>query len=130
MKKTTVFSGVIGLIILLVIVLILPQYEQMLDFHNTTWVIIYSILLSLLYLLFGIFIELKRVIKIYSKRNVSVNWLLLSFVVILIVVVFVPDPFWFRPSLIMYYFFSTEVQVILNVLAGILLVRAFDKVGS
>ncbi len=61
----------------------------MLDFFNVKWILIYSILLSVLYFVFGILIETKRVIKVFSKK-VRVNWLQFSFVVILILLVFVP----------------------------------------
>jgi len=73
-KKTTVLSIIIGIIILMLIALILPKYEEVLDFFNVKWILIYSILLSVLYFLFGILIETKRVIKVFSKK-VRVNWL-------------------------------------------------------
>ncbi|UCZ51485.1 hypothetical protein LGQ02_11410 [Bacillus shivajii] len=129
MKKAAVFSSIIGIIILMLIALILPKYEQTVDFFNIRWVLIYSILLSVLYFLFGILIETKRVIKVFSKR-VRVNWLLLSFVVILLLLVFIPAPYWltrFPNNFFSSFIFRIEIQVILNVLAGILFIRSFDK---
>ncbi len=113
----------------MLISLILPKYEEMLHFFNAKWFLIYSILLSVLYFLFGILIETKRVIKAFSK-NISVNWLQFSFVVILILIVFVPAQYWytlFPNKFLLSFIFRIEVQVILNVLAGILFVRSFDN---
>ncbi|RKL65882.1 hypothetical protein CR203_18710 [Salipaludibacillus neizhouensis] len=129
MKKTTVLSIIIGIIILMLIGLILPKYEEMLDFFNVKWILIYSILLSLLYFLFGILIETKRLIKVFSKK-VRVNWLQFSFVVILILLVFVPTAYWlmlFPHNFLISFISKLEIQVILNVLAGILFVRSFYK---
>lgn len=129
MKKTTVLTTIIGIIILMLIALILPKYKEVLDFFNVKWILIYSILLSVLYFLFGILIETSRVIKVLSK-NVRVNWFQFSFVFILILLVFVPAQYWLLliPNKFLFsFFFRIEVQVILNVLAGILFVRSFDK---
>ncbi|WP_223292457.1 hypothetical protein, partial [Salipaludibacillus neizhouensis] len=109
--------------------LILPKYEEMLDFFNVKWILIYSILLSVLYFLFGILIETKRVIKVFSKK-IRINWLQFSFVVILILLVFVPTQYWlilFPHNFLISFISRLEIQVILNVLAGILFVRSFDK---
>ncbi|MCT8138770.1 hypothetical protein H1D32_14110 [Anaerobacillus sp. CMMVII] len=129
MKKTTVFSSIIGIVILTLIALILPKYEQTVVFFNIRWVLIYSFLLSVLYLLFGILIETKRLIKVFAER-VRVNCLLLSFVVILFLLFFIPAPYWLTllPNNFFFSFiFRIEIQVILNVLAGILFIRSFDK---
>ena len=129
MKKATGLSIIFGIIILMLIVLILPEHKEMLHSFNVKWILIYSILLSVLYFLFGILIEIKRVIKVFSKK-VRVNWLQFSFVVILILIVFVPAQYWFLlfpNEFLLSFIFRIEVQVILNVLAGILFVRSFDK---
>jgi len=113
----------------MLIALTLPKHQEMLYSYNVKWILIYSILLSVLYFLFGILIETKRVIKAFSKK-VRVNWLQFSFVVILILIVFVPAQYWFTlfpNKFLLSFIFRIEVQVILNVLAGILFVRSFDK---
>ncbi|PYZ92565.1 hypothetical protein CR194_12915 [Salipaludibacillus keqinensis] len=127
MKKTTVVPIISGIIILILIALILPEQREMLHFGDVTWILIYSILLSLLYFLFGMLIEIKRAIQVFSKK-VKVHWLQFSFVVVLILFVFVPPqylytlfPFQFSLNFVL----RNEIQVILNVLAGILFVRSF-----
>ncbi|WP_416150081.1 hypothetical protein ACM26V_03525 [Salipaludibacillus sp. HK11] len=131
MKKTTVFSIIIGIIILILIALILPKHNEMLHFFNVKWLLIYSILLSVLYFLFGVLIETKRVIQTFSKKiEIKVNWFQLSFVFILIILVFVPAQYWFLlfpNQFALSFIFRIEIQVILNVLAGILFVRSFEK---
>ncbi|MFB4165752.1 hypothetical protein ACE1TI_18600 [Alteribacillus sp. JSM 102045] len=131
LKRTKLLTVIIsGIITLMLIALIIPKYEQMLDFYNVKWILIYSIILSMLYFIFGMLIETKRLIKVFSKK-LSVNWLHISFVILLLLIIFIPVPYWLlllpNNFFLLNFIFVNEVQVILNILAGILFVRAFEN---
>lgn len=129
MKKSTIFAVILGITMILLIAEILPKYLDAITFFRTKWMFIYAFLLNLLYLSFGMLIEYKKIMRIFTSKTRSINWYLFSFTILLIVVLFIPVPYLllahFSPNYFISYLLGKEVSTMLKVLAGILLVRSF-----
>ncbi|WP_407270728.1 hypothetical protein [Radiobacillus sp. PE A8.2] len=125
------FKTVIGIILLMVISLVLKEYKVVLNYSGEG-MILYGLLISFLYLLFGILIESEKVKKIIALKKVKVDCA--KAVLTLILIIFSTIPFgswilWFgidgfnaiNPLR------SLEIRAIMGVLAGILLVRSLSE---
>ncbi|MDQ0160860.1 FlaA1/EpsC-like NDP-sugar epimerase [Alkalibacillus salilacus] len=128
MKKFP-YTVLVSIICLILIALILPEYKENLNYYDVEWIWIYSVILSILFFLFGILIEGQRLVQVFTEKT-EINWIRLCLVSILIILVFIPTPYWtmFLPNniFLLNFMFQNEILAILNVLAGILFVRSFN----
>ncbi|NIK12590.1 hypothetical protein FHR85_002005 [Alkalibacillus almallahensis] len=94
-------------------------------------IILLSITMSLWAFLFGILMEWNGLRSLF-KGEFNVNWQLLIPTVVLTILVFIPNVYWltwfgqtqdFFPNV----FFTRELNLVLSVLAGTMLVRSFVK---
>jgi hypothetical protein len=110
--------------------LIFPTYERYLVIMNSK-AIYFELLLKVLYLLLGVVIEGKRIVKITKKKSFKINWSTLVSSLILIVISSLSGLYvlWFGWGPLMEHnpLLHTEINSILTVLAGILLVRSLNK---
>jgi hypothetical protein len=90
----------------------------------------YNTLLSVIYILFGFLIDLKRLIYLVKNKKFFINWILLIPTIILIGLVSIPINQWILwfgldiPIPFLPFVFS-ELRAILTVIAGVMMVRSF-----
>jgi hypothetical protein len=129
-KKISVIQLFLGVILFLLIGLIYPTLESYANAMDSK-AINFVFLLKVLYLLVGVVIELERIVELGKTRTFKLNYfgLTLSIILISISSFFPYFVLWFGFGPLNGYnpFLKSEVNSVLMVISGILLVRSLKR---
>ncbi len=125
---------ILSSVVLLFLAVFLNQtYKEFAVNMDINGIFIIGTLLGFLYFLFGIVMELERLIEVIKKRTYKLNWGKFMTFFILISLLSIPIQnwvMWFGVGFPLPYipFIYPEIKAILTVFSGILLVRSFEKI--
>lgn len=125
----SVFFTIIGLLLLNAMNAVVNEMVTQSTFHLLPF-----LQLNILYFLFGVLIQWKKVEQILNKKSIQPNRLLLP-ALILVAVSLIPDPFWsdffthghLFTALISHPLTQNSTHSIIGVLSGLLFIQALDK---
>lgn len=133
MKKIGLVRTIGSIVLLCLAVNFIPKYKEFAEFGDINGMLIFGILLGIIYFLFGILLEVERIVELIKKRTYKLNWIKLTTILILILLLSIPITkwiLWFGIDFPYPYvpFIYPEIKAILTVVSGILLVRSYEKI--
>jgi hypothetical protein len=126
-----IIRGIIGFVLIFVVVYSNKQIDSAAEYMDMKILVFYNTLLSVIYLLFGLLIDLNRLIHLAKTKKFFINWILLILTVTFIGLVLIPIQrwiFWFGLDIPYPFlpFVFPELRAILTVIAGVMLIRSFN----
>ncbi|RCW76813.1 hypothetical protein [Saliterribacillus persicus] len=130
MDKVNISKILGGLCVLVLLVLIIPKYNYLENVSGESELLFFGI--GILYFLFGVLLELDKLLGVLTSRKLRFNWSILIPTVILTLLVFIPTTNWIKwfgtGSHFPYNpFIYSELRAILTVVCGIIFIRSFER---
>ncbi|MCT2536461.1 hypothetical protein NC661_03620 [Aquibacillus koreensis] len=129
MDRTKMIQIMVSITLLGIAIAIFPRYNELVDMGNMNQAFSYSLTLGIIYFLFGILIELDRLLH---NKTFEIRWGALIPSIIIIALVSIPTSrwiLWFGVGFPYPYnpFVYPELKAIATVVAGILFVRGIKQ---